>query len=73
VIGHVAEVLPFMFQRLDVMPMAMTKLRPRVSAYLRDNVHSVPPITPQVFAADPPPLQTGAFFCALVFKVLIGS
>jgi uncharacterized protein len=39
VIGHMGEGLPFMFQRLDVMPMAMTKLRRPVSAYLRDNVH----------------------------------
>jgi hypothetical protein len=31
VIGHIGEVLPLMFQRLDVMPMAMTRLRPRVS------------------------------------------
>jgi predicted TIM-barrel fold metal-dependent hydrolase len=39
VIGHMGEGLPFMFQRLDVMPMAMTKLHRPVSAYLRDNVH----------------------------------
>jgi predicted TIM-barrel fold metal-dependent hydrolase len=31
--------LPFMLQRLDVMPMAMTKLNRPVSAYLRENVH----------------------------------
>ena len=39
VIGHMGEGLPFMFRRLDVMPMAMTKLHRPVSAYLRDNVH----------------------------------
>lgn len=39
VIGHMGEVLPFMLQRLDVMPMAMTKLSRPVSAYLRENVH----------------------------------
>jgi uncharacterized protein len=39
VIGHMGEGLPFMFQRLDVMPVAMTKLHRPVSAYLRDNVH----------------------------------
>ena len=33
------EALPFMLQRLDVMPMAMTKLSRPISAYLRENVH----------------------------------
>jgi predicted TIM-barrel fold metal-dependent hydrolase len=32
VIGHMGEALPFMIQRLDVMPMAMTKLSRPVSA-----------------------------------------
>jgi predicted TIM-barrel fold metal-dependent hydrolase len=39
VIGHMGETLPFMLQRLDVMPMAMTKLKRPISAYLRENVH----------------------------------
>jgi predicted TIM-barrel fold metal-dependent hydrolase len=39
VIGHLGESLPFMLQRLDVMPMAMTKLNRPISAYLRDNIH----------------------------------
>jgi predicted TIM-barrel fold metal-dependent hydrolase len=39
VVGHMGEALPFMLQRLDVMPMAMTKLNRPVSAYLRENVH----------------------------------
>jgi predicted TIM-barrel fold metal-dependent hydrolase len=39
VIGHMGEGLPFMFQRLDVMPQAVTKLERPVSAYLRDNVY----------------------------------
>src|SRR5215469_15937543 len=39
VIGHMGEGLPFMLQRLDVMPMAMTKLNRPVSSYLRENVH----------------------------------
>jgi predicted TIM-barrel fold metal-dependent hydrolase len=39
VIGHMGEALPFMLQRLDVMPMAMTKLSRPISAYLRENVH----------------------------------
>jgi predicted TIM-barrel fold metal-dependent hydrolase len=39
VIGHMGEGLPFMFQRLDVMPRAVTKLERPVSAYLRDNVY----------------------------------
>jgi uncharacterized protein len=39
VIGHMGEALPFMLQRLDVMPMAMTKTNRTISAYLRENVH----------------------------------
>jgi predicted TIM-barrel fold metal-dependent hydrolase len=39
VIGHMGEALPFMLQRLDVMPMAMTQLDRPMSAYLRENVH----------------------------------
>lgn len=39
VIGHMGETLPFMLQRLDVMPMQMTKLRRPISAYLRENIH----------------------------------
>jgi len=39
VIGHMGETLPFMLQRLDVMPMAMTKINRPISAYLRENVH----------------------------------
>ena len=39
VIGHMGEALPFMLQRLDVMPIAMTKLKRPMSGYLRDNVH----------------------------------
>jgi uncharacterized protein len=39
VIGHMGEALPFMLQRLDVMPMAMTKLNRPISAYLREDVH----------------------------------
>ena len=39
VIGHMGEGLPFMFQRMDIMPRAVTKLQRPVSAYLRENVH----------------------------------
>jgi uncharacterized protein len=39
VIGHMGEAIPFMFQRLDIMAPAVTKLSRPVSAYLRDNVH----------------------------------
>jgi uncharacterized protein len=39
VIGHLGEGLPFMFQRLDVMPRELTALDRPISAYLRDNVH----------------------------------
>jgi len=39
VIGHMGETLPFMLQRLDVIPMAFTKLNRPISNYLRENVH----------------------------------
>jgi predicted TIM-barrel fold metal-dependent hydrolase len=39
VIGHMGEGLPFMLQRLDVMPKAMTNLEHPISFYLRQNVH----------------------------------
>lgn len=39
VVGHMGETLPFMLQRLDVMPMAMTKLGRPISSYLRENIH----------------------------------
>ena len=39
VIGHMGEGLPFMFQRFDIIPQAVTKLERPIKAYLRDNVH----------------------------------
>jgi predicted TIM-barrel fold metal-dependent hydrolase len=39
VIGHLGEGLPGMFQRLDVMAPAVTKLKRPVTAYLRENIH----------------------------------
>ena len=39
VVGHMGETLPSMLQRLDVMPMAMTRLQRPMSAYLRENLH----------------------------------
>jgi predicted TIM-barrel fold metal-dependent hydrolase len=39
VIGHMGEALPFMLQRLDAIPMALTKLNRPISNYLRENVH----------------------------------
>jgi uncharacterized protein len=39
IVGHMGETLPFMIQRLDVMPAKMTGLQRPMSAYLRDNVH----------------------------------
>jgi predicted TIM-barrel fold metal-dependent hydrolase len=39
VIGHMGEGLPFFMQRVDRMPIELTKLKRPVSAYLRDNVH----------------------------------
>jgi hypothetical protein len=38
VVGHMGETLPFMLQRLDVMPMRMTKLSRPISSYLRENI-----------------------------------
>jgi uncharacterized protein len=39
VVGHMGETLPFMLQRLDIMPTAMTKLSRPISSYLRENIH----------------------------------
>jgi predicted TIM-barrel fold metal-dependent hydrolase len=39
VIGHQGEGLAAMFQRLDIMAPAVTKLKRPITAYLRDNVH----------------------------------
>ncbi|MGB6535293.1 MAG: amidohydrolase family protein [Xanthobacteraceae bacterium] len=39
VIGHMGEGLPFMFQRFDIMPQAVTKLKRSFKDYLRENVH----------------------------------
>jgi uncharacterized protein len=39
VIGHMGEGLPFMFQRLDIIPPAVTGLQRQFKDYLRDNVH----------------------------------
>jgi predicted TIM-barrel fold metal-dependent hydrolase len=39
IVGHMGETLPFMLQRLDVMPMTMTKLNRPISSYLRENLH----------------------------------
>ena len=39
VIGHMGETLPFMMERLDVMPTAMTRLNRTISSYLAENVH----------------------------------
>jgi uncharacterized protein len=39
VIGHMGEGLPFFMQRVDVMPVEMTRLKRPVSAYLRENLH----------------------------------
>jgi len=39
VIGHMGETLPFMLQRLDMMPAAMTKISRPISSYLRENIH----------------------------------
>jgi predicted TIM-barrel fold metal-dependent hydrolase len=39
VIGHMGEGLPFMFQRFDIIPMAVTKLKRPILAYLKENVH----------------------------------
>ena len=39
VVGHLGEGLPFMLQRLDIMPPAMPTLERPISAYLRSNLH----------------------------------
>lgn len=39
IVGHMGETLPFMLQRFDVMPGAMTKLQRPISSYLRENLH----------------------------------
>jgi predicted TIM-barrel fold metal-dependent hydrolase len=39
VIGHLGEGLPGMFQRLDVMAPAVTKLQRPITAYLKENIH----------------------------------
>jgi uncharacterized protein len=39
VVGHMGEGLPFMFQRFDIMPPAVTKLKRQYKDYLRENVH----------------------------------
>jgi predicted TIM-barrel fold metal-dependent hydrolase len=39
VIGHMGEGLPFFFQRLDIIPVATTKLKHPISHYLKTNVH----------------------------------
>jgi predicted TIM-barrel fold metal-dependent hydrolase len=40
IIGHLGEALPFMLRRIDRnLPMAVTKLRRPISAYLRENVY----------------------------------
>ncbi len=39
VIGHMGEGLPFMFQRFDIVPLAVTGLKRQFKDYLLDNVH----------------------------------
>jgi predicted TIM-barrel fold metal-dependent hydrolase len=39
VIGHMGETLPFMIERVDMMPPSATGLKKPISAYLRANVH----------------------------------
>jgi hypothetical protein len=39
VVGHMGETLPFMLQRLDAMPVGMTKLSRPISSYLRENIY----------------------------------
>jgi hypothetical protein len=39
IIGHMGEGLPFFFQRLDIIPMATTKLKRPIVSYLKENVH----------------------------------
>jgi len=38
-IGHMGEGLPFFFQRLDIIPMATTKLQRPIINYLKENVY----------------------------------
>ena len=51
VVGHLGETLPFMIERVDRMPQALTGLKKPVSAYLRENFHytfsgfNYPPVT----------------------------
>ena len=39
IIGHMGEGLPFFFRRLDIIPMATTKLQRPIVDYLKENVH----------------------------------
>jgi len=39
IVGHMGEALPFMMPRVDMMSPAISGLKRRVSAYLRENVH----------------------------------
>ena len=39
IIGHMGEGLPFFFQRLDIIPMATTKLKRPIGSYLKENVY----------------------------------
>jgi predicted TIM-barrel fold metal-dependent hydrolase len=39
IIGHMGEGLPFFFNRLDIIPIATTKLKRPISSYLKENVH----------------------------------
>jgi uncharacterized protein len=39
IIGHMGEGLPFFFERLDVLPVATTKLKKPISSYLKENVY----------------------------------
>jgi predicted TIM-barrel fold metal-dependent hydrolase len=39
IVGHMGEGLPFFFDRLDIIPMATTKLKRPISAYLKENVY----------------------------------
>jgi hypothetical protein len=39
IIGHMGEAIPFMLQRFNIMPMAVTKLKRPIPEYFRENVH----------------------------------
>lgn len=39
IVGHTGELLPFMIDRFDMMPAAMTGLKQPISAYLRENLY----------------------------------